>query len=352
MSELLRIQADVLRFMRGEDGTFDQLLTAVVSYQRRWNAPLRDYWSGRAFVDGSDLDTIPGVPTEVFRHVELVSSEGPVVRTFRTSGTTSGKRGESHRLSTRVYDESALLHARATLLPAPPYAFVNAVLDPVQHDDSSLSHMVALFNHHLSLKETPYFLRDDGLADDEMRAQIRATKTPTVVFGTAFALAHFAELSEKPTPLPAGSSVIETGGFKGKRKRIERDELYRMIAGQFELPLEAIRSEYSMTELSSQLYSLPWDGVGPQLLVPPHWCRVTAVDPTTLAPLAAGQRGLLRFVDLANVDTVVAIQTSDLGETTSDGKVILHGRAPGAASRGCSLATEEILALTERAGST
>lgn len=352
MNELQELEERVLAFIVGGSGTFDELLRATIEYQRRWNRPLADYWQKRGFLVGSPLHELPGVPTEVFRHIKLVSAEAEPVTTFRTSGTTSGLRGQSHRLSTRAYDCSALTHAQEFLLREPPYRFLNAVLDPSDHPDSSLSHMVALFNADLADSPAPYYLTADGLDVDGLSRAITGASQPLVLIGTAFALAHFAETTDAPTPLADGSLLIETGGFKGKHQELERDELYAILSRQFAIPMDRIRSEYSMTELSSQLYSLPWEGVGPQILVPPRWCKVTAVHPRDLSPLPPGGTGLLQFVDLANVDTVVAVQTSDLGEVAADGHVVLHGRAPGATPRGCSLATEEILALTQRRGST
>ena len=101
-----------------------------------------------------------------------------------------------------------------------------------------------------------------------------------------------------------------------------------------------------MTELSSQAYTdaldrgVSWDEARFQV---PDWVRVVAVDPATLQPLPAGDRGLLRWVDLANVDSVCAVQTSDLGVVHPEGGFDLLGRASGVELRGCSLAIEELV---------
>ncbi|MFT6396522.1 MAG: hypothetical protein ACJAYU_001265 [Bradymonadia bacterium] len=352
MNELNILEDRTLAFITHGVGEFDDVLRETIEYQRQWNQPLAKYWASRGFTPESNLHEIPGVPTDVFRHVDLVSCEAPTTKTFRTSGTTSGRRGRSPRISTRVYDASALKHAKDVFRWNTDTDFLNAVLDPRRHPDSSLSHMVDLFNHQISRRPTPYYLDEDGLDVVGLARAIREADTPVVLFGTAFALAHFAEVSDGATCLPVDSLVIETGGFKGKHSELSRPAFYDLLTTHFDVPMENIRSEYSMTELSSQLYSLPWSGEHAQLLVPPSWCRISAVDPLDLSPLPPRSAGLLRFVDLANVDTVVAVQTSDFGEVTEDGHVILHGRAPGSTPRGCGLATEEILALTERAGST
>lgn len=327
---------------------FADVAARIVEYQRTWNQKLRAFWDRRRF-DGSGriVHEIPAVPTDVFRHVRLHSSEEPVQTTFRTSGTTSGARGESHRLSTRAYDAGAVRHSREMVLSSGPYRFVNLVFDPERHRDSSLSHMVKLLAAEFGDGSSAYYLNEGGVDVAGLEADLARPSGPVALFGTAFALVAALDGGLSQTSLPPGSVVVETGGFKGKSRTIARDELYRALSERLGVPAGAIRSEYSMTELSSQLYSRSWDLTGDQPLVPPHWCQVSAVDPETLAPLRAGEVGLLRFVDLANIDTVVAIQTSDLGVVQPDGAVVLRGRALGAQPRGCSLAVEEILDLTQ-----
>ena len=349
MNELRALEDRVLSFMEsGHDHEFLATLNALVAYQRAWNPRLAAFWHERGFAASPAAShDVPAVPTDVFRYVELHSTEAPVRHTFRTSGTTSGARGQSSRLSTRVYDYGALRHVRRTTLPGSDYHFVNLVLDPREHPDSSLSHMVGLFNQELATSPPVYCVSPSGLDTDRLTRSLRAATGPTVVFGTAFAFVMFLDEVAKTAPLPEGSIIVETGGFKGKTLEVGRTDLYRALAARFEVPVTSIRSEYSMTELSSQLYSAPWDLTGEQRLTPPPWCEVSAVDPETLAPLPAGTEGLLRFVDLANVDTVVAIQTSDLGTVHGDSSVVLRGRALGALPRGCSLAVEEILELQQ-----
>jgi hypothetical protein len=175
---------------------------------------------------------------------------------------------------------------------------------------------------------------------------------PTIVMGTSFAFVHALEaLDGERFELPPESRAMHTGGFKGRSREVAPDVLRNQIAVSFGLDTRAVVGEYGMTELSSQLYegtlraragfSVPSAAHG--LFVPPPWLRVVAVDPETLAPLAPGETGILRFEDLANVDGAVAVQTADRGRCAG-GSVELFGRAPGAPPRGCSLAIEELLA--------
>lgn len=352
----LRATESVVRDVIAGRASFEAGLDAVLAYQRAHNAPLADWWARRGFDgDASDWRAIPGVPTDVFRHVRLVSSEAPTTRVYRTSGTTHGARGAHHRISTACYDAGAIVHfARCLVDHAPFERLVALTFDPSDAPDSSLAHMVGLFADTWTPSATTYHLTPSDVDVASAIDALRSTTAPTCVFGTAFAFVHLLDALDGDIALPAGSTIVETGGFKGRSRVVERDTLYADLVARLGVPRSHVLSEYSMTELSSQLYaaslidhaaSTPGD---PHRLIAPPWCRVVAADPTTLAPLPDGERGLLRFVDLANVDSVVAIQTSDLG-LVRDGAVWLEGRAPGATPRGCSLAIEEIVARLEDA---
>src|SRR5262249_26293027 len=150
--------------------------------------------------------------------------------------------------------------------------------------------------------------------------------------------------------LPEGSRAMHTGGFKGRSREVAPHELRAAMASTFGIATQCVVGEYGMTELSSQLYEgtlrasagLPTPATRHGVFVPPPWLRVAAVDPETLAPVPAGEVGILRFEDLANVDSALAVQTADRGRLV-DGGVELLGRLPGAPPRGCSLVVAELL---------
>jgi hypothetical protein len=135
---------------------------------------------------------------------------------------------------------------------------------------------------------------------------------------------------------------------------VEPSVLRRMIASALGLPETHVAGEYGMTELSSQAYegtlaaalgALPHAWVNdarPGVYFAPPWMRITPVDPASLLPAPPGEAGIARIVDLANVDSAVAVQTSDLVREAGGG-VELLGRAPGALPRGCSIAIDEML---------
>jgi hypothetical protein len=170
--------------------------------------------------------------------------------------------------------------------------------------------------------------------------------TPVFLAGTSFAFVHLLDaLGDDTLALPRGSLVMQTGGFKGRSRVVEAGELRASLARVFAVPARAVVAEYGMTELSSQGWEAPLFAAGGahRTFVVPPWMRVEAADLETLAPLPEGAHGVARITDLLNVDSAVVVQTADL-VTVRGAEVTLHGRAPGAAPRGCSLAVDELLA--------
>jgi hypothetical protein len=173
----------------------------------------------------------------------------------------------------------------------------------------------------------------------------RATQDgqPIALLGTSFAFVHAEEaLHDKRWSLPAGSRIMQTGGFKGKVREVDSDGLRAALSSRYGIDEAYIIQEYSMTELCSQMYettlrdAVEGGVVGPRRFWTPGWIRTSLVDPETLAEVRGRGRGLLRIDDLANLDSVCAIQTSDFARRCDDGFVLL-GRASDAVPRGCSI---------------
>ena len=164
---------------------------------------------------------------------------------------------------------------------------------------------------------------------------------PVGLSGTAFSFVHLIDAWRDlpPLRLPPGSWLLETGGFKGRSREIPKPELYAEMARLFAIPDRDIWNEYGMSELSSQAYARGTSG----LHVTPPWARVLVWDPARGREVRIGQRGLVRWLDLANTDSVFALQTLDLAERTPTGFRLL-GRLPRTEPRGCSLGIEDLVA--------
>jgi hypothetical protein len=172
-----------------------------------------------------------------------------------------------------------------------------------------------------------------------------------LMLGTAFSFVHLLDhLAEQDLrfELPPGSCALETGGYKGRSRSMPKAALHSLIAERLGVPRGQIVCEYGMSELSSQAYDAQ---LAPLLLAQqashftfhasrsfhfPSWARVQVVSPETGREVGEGETGLIRVVDLANVYSVMAIQTEDLGVRRGEG-FALAGRAVLAEPRGCSL---------------
>jgi hypothetical protein len=300
----------------------------------------------------ASLGDVPALPTDAFRYARIASHpEESDVRVFRTSGTTRGElRGQHPFRTLETYEAAALAWAMPCLFPrVRPERAIALVPDPDEVVDSSLSFMVKLFVDTLRMRAAFALSLERGVdvaAVERAAAGAVADHAPTIVFSTAFGLALLLDaLSGRALPLPEGSRVMVTGGFKGRTREIPTAELYARTAAAFSISEDRIVGEYGMTELSSQLYEprlVSEPPTPPGLYRPPPWLRVEAADPETLVPLPRGREGIARFVDLANVDSVGFVQTLDWVSVDERGDVRLFGRAPGAEPRGCSLALEDL----------
>lgn len=294
---------------------------------------------------------IPPVPTDAFKLTRVATfPEEAAVATFRTSGTTGDVRGTHAMRDASTYDAGAIAFGRRWLARDRERMPI-VVLAPRGSTDSSLHHMCARFVEAFGDPAPPAqtWLIDGDVIDvsafDERVASALARPEPMLVLATSFALVHFLDaLGDDTFALPAGSRVMQTGGFKGRSRTVEADALRADLARVFAVDPRAIVAEYGMTELSSQFYerTLWEEGTPHNRYAEPPWARVIPVDPETLEPVPDGEIGIAKIIDLLNVDSAVAIVTQDRVRRR-DGSFELLGRAPGAPSRGCSIAIDELL---------
>lgn len=325
-----------------DDAARDALLSEAAAWQRTRVKPLAKLAERR-----EDPLGFPAVPTDVFRYVRVAAHPPEEdARVFRTSGTTSGARGASCVRELDLYDRAAKAEATRALFSAGPMRLVFLAPHPDEAPDSSLSYMLGRFVDWFGTEARWVF--SEGRLDCVALEAALETDAPTAVLGTSFAFVFAEDALKRAFSLPAGSLVMQTGGFKGRSREVAPDALRAAISARYGVPEARVVGEYGMTELSSQMYETTLRAPeAPRRYGVPGWVRCVAVDPETLAPRPDGEPGLLRIDDLANLDTAVGIQTSDLATVRRDGAhgdtLELHGRASGATPRGCSLAIEEAL---------
>jgi hypothetical protein len=351
-----RVQAFIRAPDSAADG-FDGLALRIADYQAR-TIPA---FARLVRAHGSRLDrieSIPAVPVEAFRLARIAAHPAALDQVrFLTSGTTSGTRGQHCMRRTDTYRLAAVTWARRALVPANADGVTVICLAPKPDapHHSSLGFMMQAFLEHFDPEFEDdigqrWLLSESGVDVDGLRHVLdRASEKcrPILLLATSLALASLIDaLGDERITCSGRVIVMQTGGFKGKRREISEDQLRLAVSRALGCDERHVVGEYGMTELSSQLYEgtlgETGQGTSKQWYLPPPWLRVDAVDPNDFLNLPDGEAGVASFTDLANVDSAVRILTEDR-IVRRGSQIRLLGRTPGASARGCSLGDEELL---------
>ncbi len=337
----------------GAEDTFNQRALQLFTLQFELNQAYRSLCEARGASPQSVTcwTEIPAVPTSAFKEFELSCIPAfERIAVFHSSGTTGQypSRHFHHRDSLDLYEASLLCWFERNVLQ-PPAACWNIVCltpDTKAAPYSSLAHMLETIVQKFA-PGNPAFMGtidadgawalDFDVACDCLR-RLEQAREPVLVLGTAFGFVHLLDhlsAGDCRFKLPAGSRVMETGGYKGRSRSLPKPDLHRLISERFGISHRSIVCEYGMSELSSQAYDTGSPGFVRSLRFPP-WARAQIISPETGREAAEGETGLLRVVDLANAYSVLAIQTEDLAIHRGSGFEIL-GRAAQSEPRGCSL---------------
>jgi hypothetical protein len=295
---------------------------------------------------------IPAVPQQLFKQTRLYAhgSADPGA-IYHTSGTTTGQPGRQHLLNTAIYRAVSVEGARRIGLFDHSDLIHFLVPSPRISTHSSLSAMFGFWRQRHGARRGQFWADPNGIDFAALRetltTQIKGGR-PIGIAGTAFSFVHLLDAwtGLPPLRLPRGSWLLETGGFKGRSREISKAELYGQLGRMLNVGDARIWNEYGMSELSSQAYA---HGTRGEHELPP-WARVLIVNPATGREVAVGKQGLVRWIDLANTDSVLALQTLDVAERTRCGFRLI-GRLPRTEPRGCSLSAED-LAPNTRSSST
>ena len=318
---------------------FNQIALDLYDLHRELNPVYKKYEIGPL----TDWRTIPLMPIGEFKKSDVgitLSDRMPFPGVeFHSSGTTQGDKSKH-----RMYDTEAY---RASI--ANSFSFLVDEITPPTHrvvlltpklPNSSLYYMMSYVSE---LKDYRGIREEfDGMNDPErVKALIESLsqeEEPVLLFGTSLAFydlkVTIESLGLEPIQLLYNSIIIETGGWKGRDIKLTPNELTQWIIDYFGImKLDALR-EYSMSEISSQLYS--WENANPPTYSFTEWLSVRCVDPLTQTEVKYGESGVIAFVDLANVWSCPFILTEDIGHMKK-GMLVLEGRAVSAPEKGCSL---------------
>ena len=336
---------------------FGVLAVELFALQFAHNAAYRKVCEARHVtpLTASHWSQIPAVPTAAFKELELTClSLAERTHVFHSSGTTELRPSRHfHSVESLAVYEASLWPwlAENLRLVNEDWRLLSLTPPSAQAPHSSLVHMFALAQRNLGAAETAFVgcVGDDGAwyldFDAALAALTLNDPRPLLVLGTAFSYVHLLEAitaRKAQLQLPPGSRVLETGGYKGRSRVLPKGELHALITERLGVSASHIVCEYGMSELSSQAYdavNLKSEGQSPKsrrVFHFPSWARVQVISPETGHEVGEGETGLLRVFDLANVFSVLAIQTEDLAVRCGDGFELL-GRAQLAEPRGCSL---------------
>jgi len=337
-----------------DDAQFEAHALALCAYQLERNVPYARYAASLG-VDGARLPRtwgdIPAVPASGFKDATLATFDPTRAEAeFHTSGTTADVAGKHYLERVALYDAALLAgFDRFMLADGARMRYLTFVPNPRRRPHSSLGYMMGHVSVLRGDGRAAYFLDDDAVDVEGFVRALQAASDESqavCIAGTAFAFAALTDaLAAQGSPLaaPAGSRIMETGGFKGRARTVEPQELYARLSAALAIPVHDIVAEYGMTELVSQYYDTHASRrQAMRVKTGPPWLRTLVVD-TGGREVPLGETGFLRHVDLGNRSSVVAIETEDRGYRTPDGFVLLGRDAP-APPRGCSLDAEDLLA--------
>ncbi|MBI5772667.1 MAG: long-chain fatty acid--CoA ligase [Verrucomicrobia bacterium] len=333
--------------------SFDGLVLELFRLQFAHNTAYQNFCRHRGQTPGAvkSWRDIPAMPNIAFKELELTSlppGERPTV--FHSSGTTEQRpsRHFHNAESLALYEAALLAWFQPHVLPdAAQMEMLVLTPPPEPAPNSSLVHMFGAVRKMLGAPGSCFAGRlapdkswelDFQQAKQSLNSAQRAAR-PLLVLGTAFLFVHLLDglsAAGAAIRLPPGSRVLETGGYKGRARELPKEELHRLISEKLGVPRANIVCEYGMSELGSQAYDTVAGRGGARRFQFPPWARALVVSPETGREVADGETGLVRVFDLANIRSVLAIQTEDLAVRRGDGFELL-GRAAQAELRGCSL---------------
>jgi len=289
----------------------------------------------REFIANLDIDTssvkavneIPFLPISFFKSHDVLSTANKVQATFTSSGTT-GMINSRHLLADLSwYKESFKKAFRLFYGDIKSYCILALLPSYLEREGSSLIYMVEDLVKNSENPDSGFYLYDYEDLFQQLNKQ-QSLKQPTLLIGVTFALLDFVEQYQLDFP---ELIVMETGGMKGRRKEMIREELHQTLCKGF--GVKNIHSEYGMTELLSQAYSK-----GDGIFNSPPWMKVITRDTNDpLSNLSGNQTGGINVIDLANINSCSFIATQDLGKVYADGSFEVLGRFDNSDIRGCNL---------------
>lgn len=316
-------------FQIGSKKKFEKITLKVFRFQYDNNIVYRDFCTllKKDKSNVKRIEDIPFLPIQFFKSHTILSSTNPIQTTFTSSGTTGMNTSRHHVTDLEFYEESYRLAFRQFYGNIEDYVVLALLPSYLEREGSSLIHMVDDLIQLTNNPESGFYLNN---YDELIKKLIKLDNEGQniILIGVTYALL---DLVEKQSFHLKNTIIMETGGMKGRRKEIIREELHNILCKGF--GVSEIHSEYGMTELLSQAYSLG-DGV----FECPSWMQILVRDPEdALTYVKEGKTGGINVIDLANINSCSFIATQDLGKILGNNSFEVLGRFDNSDIRGCNL---------------
>ena len=281
----------------------------------------------------TDISDIPFLPIRFFKQYDIISSAEPhpePQKIFYSSSTTGQTPSRHCVLDISLYERSFLGGFRQFYGEPGDYVILALLPSYLEREGSSLVYMADRLIKESGRSESGYYLYDHERLYSTL-TELGQRGQRTLLLGVAFGLLDFVEKYRIDGPNDSWLTVMETGGMKGRREELSREELHRRLSDGL-----AIHSEYGMCELLSQAYS-----TGDGVFRTPESMKVIVRDINDpFRDAVPGGRGIINIIDLANRNSCSFIETEDVGRAWPDGSFTVEGRLKGAERRGCNMLIE------------
>lgn len=308
---------------------FDKIALKVFRFQYENNLVYREFcdFLKTDVQKVKSIEQIPFLPIQFFKSHSVISSTNPIETTFTSSGTTGMITSKHLVTDLSIYEESYRKGFSQFYGNIEDYVVLALLPSYLEREGSSLIHMVDDLIQLSNQDESGFYLNNY----DELIAkliQLDHAGQNVILIGVTYALL---DLVEKHSFQLENTIIMETGGMKGKRKEMIREELHQELCNGF--GVKSIHSEYGMTELLSQAYSL-----GEGIFECPSWMQILVRDTEdALSYVREGKTGGINVIDLANINSCSFIATQDLGKKYPNGSFEILGRFDHSDIRGCNL---------------
>ncbi len=309
---------------------FEKAALEIFRVQVRENSVYRQYVSllGVTTEDVTTVSRIPFLPIEFFKSHIIITGNDEPEKIFESSGTTGSETSRHYVTDLRVYEESFLTSFNIAYGDPGDYFFAALLPSYIERGNSSLVYMADVLIKNSRQEGSSFFLNENERLISALR-NVQSAKRRGMLMGVSFALL---ELAEKFSPDLNGITIVETGGMKGRRKELIRDDLHAALKVGFNV--SSVHSEYGMTELLSQAWSK-----GEGIFFTPPWMKILLReinDPLSVFE-DTGITGGINIIDLANYNSCSFISTGDLGRLHAGGGFEVLGRFGNSDLRGCNL---------------